>query len=60
MTARKTACRIARKNLQAVFSQVRTVGGSAALAGWVMARANRRRVLVAVARNRCVRVGLGR
>jgi len=26
----------------------------------VLARANRRRVLVAVARNRCVRVGLGR
>jgi len=38
MTARKTACRIARKNLQAVFSQVRTVGGSAARVGGPGAR----------------------
>jgi len=38
MTARKTARRIARKKLQAVFSQLRAEEGSAARAGWVMAR----------------------
>src|SRR5271165_5146602 len=43
MTTHKRARRIAHKKLQAVFSQVKAAGGSAARAGWVMARASRRR-----------------
>ena len=55
-----TARRIARKNLQAVFSQVRAAGGSAALAGWVMGRASRRRGSWWQWRgNRCMRGDLG-